>query len=93
MQKFLINSFTAYDLTDSEVLQGSIFNLLQRQVLQNHLAVFAEEKLTLDYTPEAKEVFLQKEAYLKAKIDLVRFLLDSSMLSEELLATKQTSGE
>ena len=93
MSKILSNSFTSYELTEEQVLQGSIFNILQKQVLQNHLATFAEEKLALDYTPEAKDQFLQKEAYLKAKIDLVRYLLDSSTMSEELLSNKITSGE
>ena len=93
MSKILSNSFTSYELTEEQVLQGSIFNVLQKQVLQNHLATFAEEKLALDYTPEAKDQFLQKEAYLKAKIDLVRYLLDSSTMSEELLSNKITSGE
>lgn len=93
MSKILSNSFTSYELTEEQVLQGSVFNVLQKQVLQNHLATFAEEKLALDYTPEAKDQFLQKEAYLKAKIDLVRYLLDSSTMSEELLSNKITSGE
>ena len=93
MSKILSNSFTSYELTEEQVLQGSILNVLQKQVLQNHLATFAEEKLALDYTPEAKDQFLQKEAYLKAKIDLVRYLLDSSTMSEELLSNKITSGE
>lgn len=93
MIKVIPNSFTTYELTDEQVLRGSIFTLEQKQVLQNHLATFAEEKLSLDYTPTAKEEFLQKEAYLKAKIELVRYLLDSSTYSEDLLSNKITTGE
>lgn len=93
MSKIIPNSFTTYELTDEQTLRGSIFTLEQKQVLQNHLGIFAEEKLALDYTPTAKEEFLQKEAYLKAKIELVRYLLDSSTASEELLSNKITTGE
>lgn len=92
MSKILETSFTAYDLTDEEVLRGSILNTLQLQVLQNHLSIAAEEKISLEYDPSNTEVFLQQEAYLKSKIDLLTYLKDTSKASEEAL-TNDSSGE
>jgi len=79
----LTNSFTSYELTDQEELEGCIYNVTQIQVLQNHLAAYAEQKLNLEYDPEHKDVFLQEDASLKAKIDLLQYLIDTSKVSEE----------
>lgn len=81
----ITNSFTSYELTEQEELQGCIYTSVQLQVLQNHLAAYAEQKLTLDYDPEHKENFLQEAASLKAKIDLLQYLIDTSKVSEEAL--------
>ena len=87
------NSFTSYDLTDKEVLQGSIFTELQLQVLQNHLASYAEEKIALDYDPTKHEQFLQDEASLKAKIELLTYLIETSSASLDILTTQHTNSE
>ena len=88
MSKLIPNSFTAYDLTDDEVLQGSIFNTLQLQVLHNHLASYAEEKIALDYDPSNKERFLQDEASLKAKIEILNYLIEASQASLDVITNK-----
>jgi len=93
MSTQITTRFTAYELSDEEVLQGSIFTILQTQVLQNHLATAAEEKLSLNYDPDNKERFLQEEAYLKAKLDFIQYLLDSSAISKETLAQSHQPGE
>ena len=85
----LTNSFTSYELTEQEELQGCIYTELQLQVLQNHLAAYAEQKLTLEYNPEHKKRFLQEDADLKAKIDFLQYLIDTSKVSAEVLANPQ----
>lgn len=87
------NSFTSYKLTDEEVLQGSVYNDLQTKVLQNLLSTYAEEKLALDYDPEHKEQFLQNEAILKGSIELIQFLLQTSVTSQEFLIKLHTGDE
>jgi len=72
------NSFTSYVMSDQDVIEGSIFTVLQTQVLHNLRSTYAESKIALDYDPEHKEKFLQDEASLKAKIDLLTYLLDNS---------------
>ena len=76
--KLIPNSFTSYDLTDEEVIEGSIFTSNQTKVMHNLLSTYAEEKITLDYDPDHKEKFLQDEASLKSKIELLNYLLDNS---------------
>lgn len=90
MAKLIPNSFAAYELTDEEVLQGSIFTTLQSQVLQNHLASYAEEKITLDYDPKNPEEFIQNEASLKAKIELLQYLKEASIASLDALTQRNT---
>lgn len=87
MGKLLIGSFASYELTEQEQRQGSIFTALQKQVLQNNLARYAEERLALEYDPEHPTLFLQQEAEIKAQIQLLQFLLISSEIAEEELRT------
>ena len=79
----ITNSFTSYELTEQEELQGCIYTTVQLQVLQNHLAGYAEQKLNLEYDPEHKERFLQEDASLKSKIDFIQYLIDTSKVSAE----------
>ncbi len=85
MAQLIPNSFSTYALTDREVLEGSIFNTLQTQVLQNHLAGIAEEKLNLEIDPTFSSSYLQQEAALSDKIKFLQYLLDTSLTSQDLL--------
>lgn len=91
MSQLISNSFTSYDLTDEEALQGSIFTTLQLEVLHNQLATYAEEKIALDFDPEHSEKFLQIEAALNANIKLLNYLIDASNASLEIITTKNTN--
>ena len=77
------NSFSYYSMTDEETLQGSILSIPQKQVIQNHLAKCAEEKLLLEYDPSNPSVFLQQEAYKRGQIDILTYLLDESSIAED----------
>ena len=87
MAHLIPNTFSSYELTDQECVQGSIYNEGQKQVLQNHLASIAEEKLALELDLEHPSKFAQQEASLKGQMDIIRFILDSSLASEELVNT------
>ena len=78
MAKLIPNSFTSYELTVEEQLQGSIFNTVQLQVLHNHLADIAAEKLALDYTPEHPLLYAQAEAALNGNIQFINYLIEAS---------------
>jgi hypothetical protein len=85
MSELIPNSFSSYNLTEKEVLQGSILSTLQKQVLQNQLAAIAEEKLRLDYDPAKILEFVQQDAYKRGQIDLLSFILDASDAAERAL--------
>ena len=72
------NVFTSYEHTDEEHLAGTSLTVTQREVLQNRLAQYAEEKLSTEYDPSDPDGFLQKEAYKKGQIDTIRSILADS---------------
>lgn len=85
MAILITNSFSSYNLTDAEVLQGAILTLLQKQVLQNILAVCAEEKLAIDFDVKDPLGFAQQEAYKRGQIELLNYIISSSDTAEATL--------
>jgi hypothetical protein len=85
MAEIIPNQFTSYSLTQDEELQGSIFSLLQTYVLQNELSICAMEKNALEFNPSDPIAFAQQEAALKGKIELLTYLLDKSVASNNIL--------
>jgi len=75
------NSFTTYKLEVRDALEGSIYSGVQLQVLHNLRSSYAEEKIALDYDPEHPTHFAQQEAGLKAQIQLITYLIDTSEAS------------
>ena len=76
--QLVVNSFSSYQLTDKQALEGAVLTSLQKQCIQNLLAINAEEKLTLEYDLSDPNTFIQQEAYKKGAIEILQFLLDSS---------------
>lgn len=84
MAHLLPNSFSSYNLTEEDIIEGSILTNLQLQVIQNLLATKAEEKLALEYNIDKPNEFIQQEAYHKGAIDLLRYLIDQSIACTEI---------
>lgn len=78
----IVNSFTSYDFTDKEQLEGMLLTSLQKQVIQNERARIAEEKLALEFDPAEPNLFLQAEAYKRGQLELIAWLLASSDAAE-----------
>lgn len=85
MSQLIRNSFSSYLLTDKEALQGAIFTITQKQVLQNQLAISCEEKIFLEFDPEHPLLFTQEEAFKRGQIELIQYLLATSETAEEEL--------
>lgn len=83
MSNIIATSFTAYQLTDEEVLTGSVLTIGQREVLQNLLSVTAEQKIALEFDVARPETFIQEEARLKGWIECIRYQLDASLAAIE----------
>lgn len=89
MAHLLANDFTSYSLSDEEEIQGSIFTIGQKQVLQNMLAAAAQEKIALVYDAKEPTFFTQQEASLKGQMDVLRHLLEVSDAAEASLIPTQ----
>ena len=85
MNILIPNSFSTYHMTEEDALNGSIFTPLQMEVLHNILAIYAEEKLTIDYDVKNPESFIQEEAYKRGQIEVLKYLLENSKACQELL--------
>lgn len=93
MSHLIPNSFSTYQLTDEEALQGQILTTLQIQVLQNHRADIAEEKLALSFDANNHLQFAQAEASLKGQLEIIAWLLDSSEVATEQLNSLPSTEE
>lgn len=76
MATLVPTSFTKYNLTQEEYIAGSNLSLQTQQVLQNLLADCAELKLNLIFDATNPSDFIQNEAMLSGKINILRELLD-----------------
>lgn len=85
MAKLIPNSFTSYEFTEKEVIEGQIFTGLQTQMLQNKLSEYAEFKMNLIHDPDHLYLSLQKEAELIGQIELLQFLIAQSEATKEML--------
>ena len=85
MAYLIPNSTSSWELSDEEVMQGSMFTETQMHVLQNHLASLVEEKLALEVDPNNYAAYLQQEAYKRGQIETMQYLMSNSdAIKEEL---------
>jgi hypothetical protein len=74
----IIDKFSSFQLTSEEQISGSIYSLVQLQVLQNLLSESAHSRIALNYDPLNPVDFAQQEAFLKGKIELLSYLIENS---------------
>lgn len=87
----VINQFSQFNLSDHEVLTGQTMNHYQKQVIQNMLADYSIEKISLVYTPDNHLGFVQAEAELAGKIGVLKYILEcSNSATAEILNRAQT---
>ena len=72
------NLFQSWELSEAEVKEGTILYTLQKQVLQNRLAMAAAERVLLPFSPEN----VQRDAELQGEIRTLRWILDESERQE-----------
>lgn len=81
----LENAFQQWSLSAEEQVQGSLLQDLQKKVIQNEIAIAAQEKLALKFDSGNPLLFAQQEAELAGKIGILSFLLQQSELAAETL--------
>lgn len=72
------NVFTAYEFTEEEELQASVFSELQRMWVQTQVSIVAEEKINIKYNPLAPGENALQEAYARGQVDFGLYLLGLS---------------
>lgn len=77
------NTFTTYALSENEVKLGQQLTSLNVAVFQNQRAQIAEEKLSLEFTPNDVLSYTQQEAYLKGQLDLLSYILAANEDSQQ----------
>lgn len=88
MATLIPNAFASYQLSQSEEEAGQIFNLNQKMVLQNKLALIADEKINLLFDTNNPQLFIQREAELTGQMNIIKWLLDTSNAVEEDVAIR-----
>lgn len=91
MAVLIPNQFSTYQLNDDEVIQGAILTITQRQVMQNHMASIAGEKLSAAYDVANEVKSVQEEAYNRGQLDLCMYFLDQSDSAIEVLNQQESS--
>jgi len=72
------NIFTSYELTEQEIVSGSILTELQTAVIQNRLATIVKAKLELKLDCNNINLFVQQEADLAGRMVELQSILDAS---------------
>lgn len=85
MSDLTVSTFSKYALSESDSVIGSTLTTLTKQFIQNQICFIAESKLALEVDPNNYPAFIQQEAYLKGQMDGLKFLLDSSSASEQIV--------
>jgi len=87
------NEFSSYELTDEEVMLGSILTLPQRQVIQNEIALIASSKLSLVFNPNDVVSFSQQESFYLGQLTILKYRLECSDRAEEDLLFIDSNNE
>jgi hypothetical protein len=80
------SAFQSWVLSPQEELQGKIYTITQKQVIQNRITQLAHTRLNLAYDPINPMSFLQQDADLRGQILALSSLLDESAMAENQVA-------
>ena len=83
MAHLVENDFSSYELTLEEELEGSILTITQKQVIQNDIAICAQEKINLELDLLNPALFGQQEAKLAGQMQALRYRLECSDIADE----------
>lgn len=82
------NTFSSYELNEEEQLQGDLLTMTQKQVIQNDISTYAEQKMALEYDAENPHLFVQQEAKLAGQMQALNYRLDCSNAAEQSIHDK-----
>lgn len=79
------SSFLRYDLTEEELLVGSILTTLHKQCIQNQIAEAAEQRISIRLDPQNPLASVQEDAELQGRIIALKYLITLSESAEAQL--------
>lgn len=85
--------FHAFNLSEEEVLQGSVLSPLQKQVVQNMIAAHAVDRLNRKIDVDNIMKTVQEDAENQGYIRALRYLLEESDRCLETLNTRRTNPQ
>jgi hypothetical protein len=88
MAQVIINSFTAYSLSEREYLEGCVLNVSQQCLLQTELAQVATQLAELQIDPLNPLSAVQEQAFLRGQQKLLQNLIERSTKAQEELLTQ-----
>lgn len=86
MARILENEFTSFQMDDDEFTQGTLYTIMQKQVLMNLRAESAQELLALQLDPANVLKFATAHADLSGRVKLITYILDLAADSEAKMA-------
>ena len=93
MATIIPSRFTLYDLSAQKAEEGILLSTAQKNVIHNHRANAAENKLSLEVDHSDVIKFVQDEAFLNGQITAFSLLLESSEALEQAKIDAITSPE
>lgn len=87
-----INQFTEFDLSDDEIISGSILSTEQKALLQNDLADLAMRRANIKYDIANPGPSLLEDAALVGQINFIQYLFarnDSAFESQKAVHETQ----
>lgn len=85
--------FSKFQLTDVELLEGTLLNTNQKAVIQNLLADTVADKILLKFDPDNIAAFQQREAELQGQIGILQYLIATSDEAEEMIRTNNLNQQ
>jgi len=77
------STFTSYIIPESDIAASYRLTDANIAMINNEITVYAEQKLALILDVDKPQSFAQQEAYLRGKIDALKYLLDCHNSIEE----------
>jgi len=87
----LLTAFTRISLSASDAILSQSLTHLNLCWLQNERALYAQQKLNMKLDPKNVEAFMQEEAELHGKLNLLTYLIDcaNEAVKSHVIQTQQ----
>lgn len=92
MSDLTVSTFSKYALSESDQIIGSTLTTLQKHFVQNQVCTIAEQRVALEVDPNNYAAFIQQDAFLKGQLAAFKYMLDSSIASEEAVLAAARSN-